>query len=1199
MNKNQWAVDLVEDTFQSKFDRTNYIKFIKSLLNEPDFTYSFAPRTGNIIPESFRAYVSSYERVAKYTDDEEKRVDILIVYLKRGSTVERARSMQRNFIAGYLLGRYGSPAPKEAALVAFVAPNREDWRFSLVKLETKLQEKEQGGYKAVDEFTPARRWSFLVGSHEKSHTAQRQFVPIMEDTDNNPSLAQLEGAFNIEKVTDEFFREYRRLFIATKDALDKGVRSNPKTKADFASKGIDTVNLAKKLLGQIIFLYYLQKKGWFGVSKEKKWGDGSKNFLRELFDKKHGAYDDFFNDVLEPLFYEALRIDRKNEDYYYKRFKCRIPFLNGGLFDPMGNYDWEKTDIRLSNALFSHKTKDDPEGDGILDVFDLYNFTVKEDEPFEKEVAIDPELLGKAYEKFNAIRPDNYDEFLKALKSGKKGEESKFNKQYGVYYTPREIVHYMCQQSLINYLYSELNPNVVYQSLGDDQLDMVGNAAKGGQMDMSVEHRPMAEIAKEEIALLIQHGESWRENEERVETTGKETTAYSYKTPESIRENASLIDEKLAAIKVCDPAVGSGAFPVGMMSEIVRARDVLKTWTKTKKTVYDFKRECIENSLYGVDIDAGAVEIAKLRLWLSLIVDEEDIQNIKPLPNLDYKIVQGNSLIEILTEDFLVADSDVERSKILLQLKDAKDELFNLASPNQKEQKRHEIEDLMRGLFENYRNRQIRKLREQLLGLKGSVQLSVFADPTIQKGDKAKARTLEEQINTLELVHLPDKTEHFEWHINFSEVFDENGGFDVLIANPPYGAELKEEQKKYLKTRHENIVERIRNTFLYFLGEAYKQSKANGTVCFILPNELLFQIYMTKARKFFLENSRILFAINLGEDVFDAIVPTCVIAMAKSKQVDYSIPVSDLRKAMLADLPQLLVIEDFPQTTNKKILAAPNCIFSFDGSKSELINRLAASFEPFENYCEDVANGIATSCDEVYIVSKKTANDNDFEKEYLKECIRGGQFNRFYCPDHTGDYVLYITDDFDFKKGKNVYHYLSKNKKLLTEKSVEKKQGNRPWQILFRGRYEGLFIKPKILFRQTGDSIIASVDRIAGYYCINSVQVGLIKPDYYAQLDYLTGLLNSKLITFYYREISQEQGRVLAEVKPQRIRSLPIAKASLQQKKAMDSLVERILAAKRANPQADTKELEKDIDLLVYDLYGLTTEERDIVEGRA
>ena len=137
---------------------------------------------------------------------------------------------------------------------------------------------------------------------------------------------------------------------------------------------------------------------------------------------------------------------------------AKFHFLNGGLFDPMNNYDWVKTDILLSNELFSNqnKTKEGDIGDGILDIFDRYNFTVKEDEPFEKEVAIDPELLGKAYEKFNAIRPDNYEEYLKALKSGKKGEETKFNKQYGVYYTPREIVHYMCQQSLIQYLHTEL-----------------------------------------------------------------------------------------------------------------------------------------------------------------------------------------------------------------------------------------------------------------------------------------------------------------------------------------------------------------------------------------------------------------------------------------------------------------------------------------------------------------------------------------------------------------------------------------------------------------------------------------------------------------------------------------------------------------------------------------------------------------------
>ena len=355
---------------------------------------------------------------------------------------------------------------------------------------------------------------------------------------------------------------------------------------------------------------------------------------------------------------------------------------------------------------------------------------------------------------------------------------------------------------------------------------------------------------------------------------------------------------------------------------------------------------------------------------------------------------------------------------------------------------------------------------------------------------------------------------------------------------------------------------------------------------------------MTKARRFFLENSQVCFAINLGEDVFDAIVPTCVIGIIKSRQTTYSIPVADLRGVTLDELPQMLVTEDFLETTNQKILAAPNSIFSFDGSKSELINRLAANFEPFENFCEDVANGIATSCDDVYIVSKKFAEDEVFEREYLKECIRGGQFNRFYCPEHTNEYVLYITREFDAKKGKNIYQYLSKNKKLLIEKSIEKKQGKREWHILFRGRYEGLFIKPKVLFRQTGDSIITSVDRTTGYYCINSVHVGLIKPNYYEKLDYFTGLLNSKLMTFYYREISQEQGRVLAEVKPQRIRSLPIAKANAQQQLSIELLVNHILAMKRTNPQADTSKWGEEIDQLVYQLYGLTEDEVKIVEGR-
>src|SRR3990172_5939613 len=469
MDKQQ-AKYIIQETFENPFERERFIGFIKNLLNrieEATFTYQ-----GQFIPDAYKGYISSLERIGKFNDGE-NRIDMLIIKLQKETSLERARTMQRNFVAWYLNGSRGGEL-KEAALVAFVSPDEEDWRFSLVKMDYKFEQTKTGRMKVMEDFTPARRWSFLVGKNETSHTAQSRLVNMLANDEHSPTIKELENAFDIETVTKEFFIKYRELFIRTKEELDKVVKSDAKIKADFEAKGVNTVDFAKKLLGQIIFLYFLQKKGWFGVARDAEWNTGSKHFLRELFEKKvtqasslssqtnkQDACDtiNFFNDILEPLFYDALRNDRSHDDHYYSRFNCKIPFLNGGLFDPIGNnggYDWVHTDICLPDSLFSNKnkTKEGDEGDGILDIFDRYNFTVREDEPLEKEVAIDPELLGKAYEKFNAIRPDNFEEYKKALKSGKKGEESKFNKQYGVYYTPREIVHYMCQQSLINYLYT-------------------------------------------------------------------------------------------------------------------------------------------------------------------------------------------------------------------------------------------------------------------------------------------------------------------------------------------------------------------------------------------------------------------------------------------------------------------------------------------------------------------------------------------------------------------------------------------------------------------------------------------------------------------------------------------------------------------------------------------------------------------------
>lgn len=830
MNKLE-AKNLVFNTFEKTFDESRFTYFVRNLLNNFDESKS-QTWAGNYIPESFRNSIKYYKRIGQYIAKDKNVLDVLIVNVKRDNTLERARTLQRNFIARHLKQRN-----HEAALVAFYTEGYDDWRFSLVKMDFNLNKN-----KIEIELSPAKRYSFLVGANERSHTAQSQFQKILTEIPN-PTLNELEQAFNIETVTREFFLEYRNLFIHTKLELDKVLKNDAKLKTEFDFKNVNSVDFSKKLLGQIIFLYFLQKKGWFGVERDSDWGTGSKKFLRELLDRKHGDYKNFFNDILEPLFYEALRYDR--QDYYYSRFNCKIPFLNGGLFDPINNYDWVHTDIILPNNLFSNKNKTSQGdiGDGIFDIFDRYNFTVIEDEPLEKEVAIDPELLGKAYEKFNAIRPDNFAEYIKVLKSGKKGEENKFNKQYGVYYTPREIVHYMCRESLINYLASEFSDKTdAYQKVSTEQLDAFGNTTRKGQLSLEVEYKPNPFIPKEDIETLINYGELLGENEAVVESKGKETGTYYHKLSESIRKNAKLVDEKLADILICDPAVGSGAFPVGMMHEIVGARNLLSIFIKDSgRTIYNFKRECIEKSLYGVDIDSGAVEIAKLRLWLSLVVDEDDFKEIKPLPNLDYKIVCGDSLLNYPYKPIGLDEIEKLKQDFIVE-----------TNPNKKNELRGKIDSSIYGLFKN---------SEKSLGYKVTM----------------------------------------DFKINFSEVFHKKSGFDIVIANPPYisawSMEVNDEDmRRQIKKSLGNNKILVGHWDLYiaFVVIAYQILRIKGTITYITPNPILKEKYAAATRIFLLSDMALLSILEFNEiNVFENVSRRTSVFIA-SKEIcanDYSVKI--------------------------------------------------------------------------------------------------------------------------------------------------------------------------------------------------------------------------------------------------------------------------------------------------------------------
>jgi len=607
------AKELIKDVFESSFDREKYKLFIKNLLKdieEKTFIYR-----GNTIPRAFENYIRKLERIGKFEDDEGNVIDILIVELKRDHSIEYARSTQRNFIRWYLADSRGSQM-KDAALVAFYSEKSPDWRFSFIKMQYSLETRK-------DELTPAKRYSFLVGEKGKSHTAQQQLFKLLK-SDDIPLLSDIEEAFNIETVTNEFFEKYKALVFNLVDALEEIIANDPKVKDEFESRKIPVIDFAKKLMGQIVFLYFLQRKGWLGLQNGQKYGEGDRNFLRELYNMKR-PNENFFNDYLEYLFYDAL--SRKRVTDFYPRFNCRIPFLNGGLFDPINFYNWENTDIIIPDELFTNtnKTKEGDIGDGILDIFDRYNFTVKEDEPLDKEVAVDPEMLGKVFERMLDVKE---------------------RKSKGAFYTPREIVHYMSQESLIHYLDTALNETpIAYQKLGDKQTDMFGSkVAKQTALEEEVFG---IRVPKEDIETLIKYGEQLIEKDTAILEGRLKESANDIQIPESIREHAKEIDHALENIRVCDPAVGSGAFPVGVMTEIVKARQILGRFINDNKdrSSYALKSHCIHHCLYGVDIDPSAVEICKLRLWLSLVVDEQRIDKIEPLPNLDYKIVKGNSLI--------------------------------------------------------------------------------------------------------------------------------------------------------------------------------------------------------------------------------------------------------------------------------------------------------------------------------------------------------------------------------------------------------------------------------------------------------------------------------------------------------------------------------------------------------------------------
>lgn len=883
MTENNQKKKLFLDTLTSAYNHKEYVRFLQELLND---VHLVAPETFNKEYSSLSAVIEGHYHIGNYKGPDGKKIALFAVQLQNKGNVENARSTQRAFIKS-LLDNSGY----DSALAAFYTMEKDregrerpsdKWRLSLIRIEYGFAEG-----KLSTKLTPAKRYSYLVGKDEPCHTAQERLYGMFVQDEVDPSLNDLEEAFSVETVTKQFFNDYKEKYLAVKEYLE--------ATSDFMAEaercGFTSEQFTKKLMGQIVFLYFIQKKGWLGVQafpvrltekeyknalfrntkahkliekvysqpdsngishinqkslfalsdedtkfvstlvKGKAWGEGPKNFMRALYKSCVRRGKNYFDDYLEPLFYEALNVNR-GENGFYARFHCRIPFLNGGLFEQLDNYDWVNSDFHIPNSMFSNAdTKGKDDADGILDIFDRYNFTMAEDEPMEREVAIDPEMLGKVFENLLDVKD---------------------RKSKGAFYTPREIVHYMCQESLINYLSTSTG------------------------------------IESEDIRKFILYGEYFRDNDclktKEVYKDGKRAYVIDknreMEIPESIfsfRTNVNRlkeIDDLLENVKIADPAVGSGAFLLGLLNEIVRARQTLTTYMAIEmngfqrlnfysygRKTYDLKVNTIKNCLFACDLEPSATDITKLRLWLSIVIDDETVKQDdsngmfdahtepRQLPNLDCNVICGNSLMDEFEGISLITESS----------------LLN----NQKEVG---MESFYQAGFDN--------MLCELIRLQNDLYFTT--DHESKRVIKEKIQNIYDKIILHQLDSNPDAIKAYYqiknkeskpfvlWQLYFPKVFKEKQGFDIVIGNPPYGLINKKQNQNTSISANKYEIEvykkkniykpakgGIINIFRLFVCKSFDLLRDNGHLSLIFPMAFMCDLSAKSLREYILNNNKI------------------------------------------------------------------------------------------------------------------------------------------------------------------------------------------------------------------------------------------------------------------------------------------------------------------------------------------------------
>lgn len=1035
-------------------------------------------------------------------DELPRTVELFEVIVNDNKQIERSRVGLGALVKKHIIGN-------NAVLVnfAYQNPEKRTWRFSFIARDGVFQD---GEMQNTD--THPKRYTYVFGEKEETYkTALDRFFILGNELEI--TINKIKDAFGVEAMSNAFFDEYRDVHYA--GFVDYLMRSNFK-KSAFNGNDKDVRDFVKKLLGRIVFLYFLQKKGWLGA-KDTSYKNGDKNFMTNFF-KKAGANDAFYVNWLSKLFFDALNKERPNEDFTMPDGEVvKIPYLNGGLFEKeTEKYDYLTFPADLFTNLFAF--------------FDQYNFTIFESSPDDHTVAVDPEMLGHIFE--NLLED---------------------NKDKGAFYTPKEIVHYMTQESLIEYLHTQLP---------DADRTELENFVKNKDNKLSKEHK-------------------------------------------------AAIDQKLDTVKICDPAIGSGAFPMGLLQEIFGLKERIaydlgyKVWSPA--TV---KENIIQKSIYGVDIEHGAVDIARLRFWLSLIVDEE---MPKALPNLDYKIVVGNSLVSKFDDTVIEIDWDRKGSvgeadkhaqgvqTALKSISAKQKEFFESKSNKQKAKLKAEIKDLKLDVLINqlsfnkasYINKN-QKIYDMGFGLKATDhKKNLEIDLQVAEFNQALAKLQRLKEN-------PDQDfNHFDWKLDFPEVLNplvnENTGFDIVIGNPPYIKEYTS-REAFDGFRSSPYYQGKMDIWYGFACKALDLLKYDGVECFIAQNNWITSAGASILREKVSKESEIILFTDFGNyKVFkSAGIQTMVYLLRKREPRNiYDVKFSLLKIDNITEneLAEFLSFNESENSEYEKFIYNFNVnkdyskSISFSNTGTFSIIEKLLDKRNFSLSEKEVIQGLVGAPDKAFIIEKNEISSfNADEKLFLKN----------YYTNSTGitdKLIFYLSNKLIRKLDSQIYPNLFKKlTEFKTELSGRREviSGQIEWFNLQWPRNEEFFKKaPKIIcqIRTLKPSFYYTEDE---YYVSRAANV--IKSER-IDLKYLTALLNSKLLYFYYKNNGATQGNLLKYDKGPLL-NIPIfqyPKNALVLSNVFD--FQRIINFSESKFQIDipknhiSEAFEEVIDALVFELY--------------